>query len=54
MLIGAAILAMIAANSPVAIYYDKLLEIPVEIRIGALQIAKPLILWINDGLMAYN
>ncbi|MDH5622519.1 MAG: Na+/H+ antiporter NhaA, partial [Gammaproteobacteria bacterium] len=25
---------------------------PVEIRVGALQIAKPLLLWVNDGLMA--
>jgi NhaA family Na+:H+ antiporter len=28
------------------------LHIPVEIRIGALHIAKPLLLWVNDGLMA--
>jgi NhaA family Na+:H+ antiporter len=26
--------------------------VPVEVRVGALHIAKPLILWINDGLMA--
>lgn len=43
---------MIAANSPASTYYDLILNLPVEIRIGALQIAKPLILWINDGLMA--
>ncbi|WP_420887126.1 Na+/H+ antiporter NhaA [Candidatus Competibacter phosphatis] len=28
------------------------LTIPVEIRIGALNISKNLLLWINDGLMA--
>src|SRR5512134_934199 len=29
-----------------------LLETRIEIQIGALEIAKPLLLWINDGLMA--
>ncbi len=51
-LMGAAALAMIVANSPLSGYYDLLLEVPVEVRVGALQIAKPLILWVNDGLMA--
>lgn len=48
----AALLAMIVANTPLQYWYAMLLEVPVEIRIGALHIAKPLILWINDGLMA--
>jgi NhaA family Na+:H+ antiporter len=52
LLIGAAVLAMVAANSPLREYYDLLLEVPVEVRVGQLLIAKPLILWINDGLMA--
>jgi len=51
-LMGAAVLAMIVANTPLKEYYDLLLEIPVEIRVGALHIAKPLVLWVNDGLMA--
>ncbi|MGB5210327.1 MAG: Na+/H+ antiporter NhaA [Gammaproteobacteria bacterium] len=51
-LVGAAVLAMIIANSPLSGLYDSLINIPVEIRIGALEIAKPLLLWINDGLMA--
>ena len=51
-LMGAAVLAMIVANTPLKEYYDLLLEVPVEVRVGALQIAKPLILWVNDGLMA--
>ncbi|WP_027857717.1 Na+/H+ antiporter NhaA [Marinobacterium jannaschii] len=51
-LILAAILAVICANSALSVYYDRLLSTPVEIRFGALQIAKPLLLWINDGLMA--
>ncbi len=51
-LMGAAALALIAANSPLTDYYDLFIETPVEIRVGALEIAKPLLLWVNDGLMA--
>ena len=51
-LILAAVAAMILANSPLEWLYDELLDTPVEIRVGALHLAKPLILWINDGLMA--
>ena len=32
--------------------YDSLLTVPVAVQVGALEIAKPLLLWINDGLMA--
>ena len=52
LLLLAAVLAMIAKNSPTEVFYDALLTTPVEIRIGAFEIAKPLLLWINDGLMA--
>ncbi|MES9830388.1 MAG: Na+/H+ antiporter NhaA [Candidatus Thiodiazotropha sp.] len=52
LLIFAAILAMILENSPLNWFYDALLDTPVEIRIGELHLAKPLLLWINDGLMA--
>jgi NhaA family Na+:H+ antiporter len=48
----AALFALAVANSPLAHYYDAFLETPVEVRAGALLIAKPLLLWINDGLMA--
>ena len=51
-LVFAAALAIIIANSPLEHFYALLLELPVEIRIGPLMIAKPLLLWINDGLMA--
>lgn len=47
-----AVLAIIIANSSFEPYYQLLLSTPVEIRIGELEIAKPLLLWINDGLMA--
>jgi len=51
-LLAAAALAMLIANSPVASLYDALLDTSVAIQIGALVINKPLLLWINDGLMA--
>ncbi|MCU7940514.1 MAG: Na+/H+ antiporter NhaA [gamma proteobacterium symbiont of Bathyaustriella thionipta] len=52
LLMIAAISAIIIANTPLNSIYDDLLEVPVEVRVGALHIAKPLIFWINDGLMA--
>ena len=45
LLMVAAVLAMVAANSPLKPWYDLHLQLPVEVRIGALYIAKPLILW---------
>jgi len=51
-LMFAAVLALIFANTPLQSYYTLLLDTPVEIRVGTLQVAKPLLLWINDGLMA--
>jgi len=51
-LVGAAVLALIINNSPLSSLYDLFLDTPVEIRIGGLYLAKPLLLWINDGLMA--
>ena len=51
-LIFAAALALAVANSPLATAYADLLEIPVVAAIGSFVIDKPLLLWINDGLMA--
>ena len=51
-LMAAAALAVVIGNSPLAGYYAAWLDLPLEIRIGAFGIAKPLLLWINDGLMA--
>jgi NhaA family Na+:H+ antiporter len=51
-LIIAAVVAMVIANSPLAPLYGKLLDIPVAVQIGTFAIHKPLLLWINDGLMA--
>jgi NhaA family Na+:H+ antiporter len=52
MLVIAMFLAMIVVNTDLAPLYKSLLNIPLEIRIGEFEIAKPLLLWINDGLMA--
>ena len=52
LLIAAAALAIVFANTPLAGSYQTLLNVPVEVRVGSLEIAKPLLLWINDGLMA--
>lgn len=46
------VLALAVANSPLAVHYKALLDLPLEVRIGTFGIAKPLLLWINDGLMA--
>ncbi|NNG04640.1 MAG: Na+/H+ antiporter NhaA [Inquilinus sp.] len=51
-LVATAALAILLANSPLAWLYDGLLETPVAVQIGALSLAKPLLLWINDGMMA--
>ncbi|HKZ05635.1 MAG TPA: Na+/H+ antiporter NhaA [Methylomirabilota bacterium] len=48
----AAAIALAIANTPAGGLYQALLDTPVEVRIGALRLAKPLLLWINDGLMA--
>ncbi len=47
-----AVLAMIFANTPLEKFYLLFLSTPVEIKVASLVIAKPLLLWINDGLMA--
>jgi NhaA family Na+:H+ antiporter len=52
LLIIAAVLAMILKNSSFGGVYEAFLDTPGEIRIGELYIAKPLFLWVNDGLMA--
>ncbi len=48
----AAVLALCIANSPWAQAYRGFLDLPIVVRAGNFEIAKPLLLWINDGLMA--
>lgn len=52
LLVGAAAVALGLANSPWAHLYDSFLHVPFEVRLGTLFLAKPLYLWINEGLMA--
>ncbi|HCC11199.1 MAG TPA: Na(+)/H(+) antiporter NhaA, partial [Atlantibacter hermannii] len=53
LLIIAAALAMIFANmESTHSAYQQFLSTPVELRVGALEINKNLLLWINDALMA--
>jgi NhaA family Na+:H+ antiporter len=51
-LMASAALAILIANTPLSVYYDIFIDTPVEVRIGTLEIAKPLFMWVNDGLMA--
>jgi len=52
MLVIAMLMAMIMANSMFASDYDGFIMTPVVVSFGTFAIAKPLLLWINDGLMA--
>ncbi|RJG39494.1 Na+/H+ antiporter NhaA [Motilimonas pumila] len=52
LLIMAALAALLVANSPLSSVYLSFLDTPVQVRIASLDIDKPLLLWINDGLMA--
>ncbi len=47
-----AVLALLANNTIFSHAYSSFLNTPVELQIGGFEIAKPLLLWINDGLMA--
>lgn len=51
-LVLAAALALLMANSFFATSYNSFLEFPVGIVLGTFSISKPLVLWVNDGLMA--
>ncbi|CAI0965359.1 Na+/H+ antiporter NhaA [Serratia quinivorans] len=51
-LIVAAVIALIMANTPAQGIYHTFLNLPVMVKVSSLEIAKPLLLWINDGLMA--
>ncbi len=52
LLMGASALALVVANSPLSGFYQAFLDLPVAVQVGALSLDKPLLLWINDGLMA--
>ncbi len=52
MLLMAAMLALLLANSPLASLYGALLDTHLSVKIGEWGIDKNLLHWINDGLMA--
>ncbi|GLQ29780.1 Na+/H+ antiporter NhaA [Litoribrevibacter albus] len=52
LLILATAVALVFANTPLDQYYELFLSTQMGVHIGALAINKPLLLWINDGLMA--
>jgi Na+:H+ antiporter, NhaA family len=51
-LVAAATVALVVSNSPLEPLYERLLDTPVGVHAGPLALEKPLLLWINDGLMA--
>jgi Na+:H+ antiporter, NhaA family len=51
-LCAAAAVAIAMANTRLGTVYTRLLDVPLAIQIGELAFAKPLLLWVNDGLMA--
>src|SRR5262245_30121106 len=53
LLLAAAAAALIASNTPfLASHYDDLPSTRFSVELGSLHLSKPLLLWINDGLMA--
>lgn len=52
LLMISAVLALIVANSPLSDWYIQLFQQKLTIGLTDANISKPLILWINDGLMA--
>ncbi len=52
LLVLAATAALLVSNSALGDSYQQLLNAPLVIALGSLVVDKPLLLWINDGLMA--
>jgi len=51
--LAAMVAAFLLVNSPARDVYQLVHHLPVTVRVGAFAIDKPLILWINDGLMVF-
>lgn len=53
LLFVAAVLSLVIVNTdalePV---YNDFLQLPVHVKVGALELYKPLVMWVNDGMMA--
>jgi NhaA family Na+:H+ antiporter len=52
LLVVAGALAMVAANTPLADWYEALLQTQFKIQLGEFALDKPLVVWVNDLLMA--
>ena len=52
LLMLAALAALVISNSPLAPAYATFLDLSIKVQLGTFTIAKPLLLWVNDGLMA--
>jgi len=52
LLVISAFLAVLMANTPANVLYELLLDTPLAIQVGAFKLTKPLLLWVNDGMMA--
>ncbi|MEJ2510426.1 MAG: Na+/H+ antiporter NhaA [Anaerolineales bacterium] len=52
LLISFMLIALLWANSPLSASYESLWQTQVNVSVGSFKIDKPLLLWINDGLMA--
>ena len=52
LLFGATILALLFANTQLADFYDNIRETKLGFEAGSFSLRKPLLLWVNDGLMA--
>ncbi|ODV12994.1 MAG: Na+/H+ antiporter NhaA [Rubrivivax sp. SCN 70-15] len=51
--LAAMLVALVTVNSPLRPLYDAIHHTPVGIRVGGWDIERPLILWINEGLMVF-
>ena len=52
LLITFMLIALVWANSPWSANYEALWQTPLSVTVGSFKIDKPLLLWINDGMMA--
>ncbi|SKA33572.1 sodium/proton antiporter, NhaA family (TC 2.A.33.1.1) [Enhydrobacter aerosaccus] len=51
-LLAASVLALVIANSPFDWLLSEVLQTKLTVDLGGIGLSKPLVLWINDGLMA--
>jgi NhaA family Na+:H+ antiporter len=49
---GAAAAALLISNAPYSSYYEAFRQLTLSVSLGDTGLPKPLLLWINDGLMA--